>query len=103
MSNKIDGFGQQPAQVSGGRRDEAVKRVDGENAGHPRSVTEDQVTLTDSARQLQRLSEEVAAAPELDTARVAALRQAIERGEYQVDARRVADRMLALEHTLAGL
>lgn len=103
MSNKIDGIGQRPAQVDGGGRADRAGRADGsdDRAVAPAGAT-DRVTLTDSARQLQRLAEAVAAAPDFDPARVAALKAAVDRGEYRPDAGRVADRMIALERELVG-
>ena len=44
----------------------------------------------------------MAAAPDFDPARVAALKAAVDRGEYRPDAGRVADRMIALERELVG-
>lgn len=103
MSNKIDGFGQRPAEVSGGSRSSAAERTgtnkDRAVEGAPAA---DKVTLTDSARLLQRLSEAVASASETDAVRVAALKAAVARGEYQADSGKVADRMIALERDLAG-
>jgi negative regulator of flagellin synthesis FlgM len=101
MSNKIDGFGQRPPQVDGGGRAERTGRSGDGRPAAPASAA-DRVTLTDSARQLQRLAEAVAAAPDFDPARVAALKEAVARGEYRPDAQRVADRMIALERELAG-
>ncbi len=101
MSNKIDGFGQRPVQVDGGARTERAGRA-GDAGRDAAAAQADRVTLTDSARLLQRLEEAVAAAPETDGARVAALRDSVARGEYKVDAGRVADRMIALERELVG-
>ncbi|MCU0976194.1 MAG: flagellar biosynthesis anti-sigma factor FlgM [Steroidobacteraceae bacterium] len=102
MSNKIDGFGQRPVQVDGGSRTDRAGRGDGDDRAVAPASAADRVTLTDSARQLQRLAEAVAAAPDFDPARVAALKDAVNRGEYRPDAQRVADRMIALERELAG-
>ncbi len=101
MSNKIDGLGQQPVRVTGSGRSENVRQTSDDSASRALSADE-RVTLTDSARQLQRLAEAVAQSPVVDTAKVATLREAVDRGEYQVDARRVADRMIDLERELVG-
>ncbi len=101
MSNKIDGFGQRPSQVDSASRAERAGRGGDDRAVAPVSAA-DRVTLTDSARQLQRLAEAVAAAPDFDAARVAELKEAVGRGEYRPDAQRVADRLIALERELAG-
>lgn len=102
MSNKIDGFGQRPVQVDGGPRTERAGRAGGTGREATPASDADRVTLTDSARQLQRLAEAVAAAPDTDLARVASLKDAVARGEYRIDAQRVADRMIALERELVG-
>lgn len=102
MTNKIDGFGHQPAGIGAGRRSEPVRTVD--PAGRPRQAppNEDQLTLTGTSRQLQQLAAAVAAAPEVDSRRVEALRALIEKGHYELDAQRIADRILDFERELAG-
>jgi negative regulator of flagellin synthesis FlgM len=57
----------------------------------------DHVTLTGSARILQKLSEAVAGAPVVNAAKVAAVKQAVQSGSYQVDSGRVADKLLNFE------
>ncbi len=101
MSNKIDGISQRPVQPGGGARAPGPERTD-RAGGSARSPETDKVTLTDSARQLQRLSEAVASAPEVDAAKVASVRESIERGEYKVDSDKVAARIIAAERELVG-
>jgi negative regulator of flagellin synthesis FlgM len=60
----------------------------------------DTVTLTGSARFLQKLGAAVASAPVIDEAKVAAVKQAVQSGSYQVDAGRVADKLLSFERGL---
>ncbi len=62
----------------------------------------DSVDLTDGARQLQDLQAAVAATPVVDSARVAALRDAIANGSYRVDAQRIADGLLAQDRAALG-
>ena len=62
--------------------------------------TADHVTLTGSARILQKLSEAVASAPVVNAEKVAAVKQAVQSGSYQVDAGRVADKLLNFERGL---
>lgn len=102
MSNKIDGFSQRPVQVDGGARPARAGQPAAPGRETAGGGETDRVTLTESAQQLKRLAEAVAAAPDVDQVRVAALKDAIARGEYRVDAERVADRMIALERDLAG-
>ncbi len=62
----------------------------------------DSVDLTDGARQLQELQSAVAATPVVDGNRVAALREAIANGSYQIDPQRIADGLLAHERAALG-
>jgi len=69
-------------------------------AGTPAAQTGDTVTLTDSARSLQKIEEAVAKAPVVNASKVAAVKQAIHSGTYQVDAGRVAEKLLQFERGL---
>jgi negative regulator of flagellin synthesis FlgM len=60
----------------------------------------DTVTLTNSARSLQKIEEAVAKTPVVNQAKVAAVKQAISNGTYQIDAGRVADKLLQFERGL---
>ncbi len=60
----------------------------------------DTVTLTDSARSLQKIEEAVAKAPVVDAQKVAAVKQAIGSGTYKIDAGRVAGKLLKFERGL---
>jgi len=62
--------------------------------------TGDTLTLTDSARSLQKIEDAVAKAPVVDTAKVASVKQAIQSGTYQVNAGQVADKLLQFERGL---
>lgn len=76
-------------------------RLQGEAAaGGTSSTSGDQVTLTSSARSLQKLSEAIAATPVVDSAKVAATRTAIASGTYQIDAQRIAGKLLKLDGSL---
>lgn len=62
--------------------------------------TSDHVTLTDSARSLQKIEEAVAKTPVVNADKVAAVKQAISSGTYTVNPGRVADKMLKYERGL---
>jgi negative regulator of flagellin synthesis FlgM len=64
------------------------------------SQTRDHVTLTTSARSLQKLSEAIAQSPVVNADKVASVKQAVNGGTYQVDSRRVAEKMLQSEKGL---
>ena len=64
------------------------------------SKTGDTVTLTDSARSLQKIEEAVAKAPVVNASKVAAVKQSINFGTYTINAGRVADKLLRFERGL---
>jgi len=80
----------------------AADKTQGEAAGASAQTSQsgDTVTLTDSARSLQKIEEAVAKAPVVNASKVAAVRQAVNSGTYKVDAGRVADKMLQFERGL---
>lgn len=60
----------------------------------------DTLRLTGHAVQLQSLSQQVTASPEVDLKRVAAVREALASGQYRIDPANIADRLMSLEHAL---
>jgi negative regulator of flagellin synthesis FlgM len=60
------------------------------------------VSITDTARRLAALQVTIAGLPEVDANRTTELRQAIERGQYQANPAKIADRLLQLENDLAN-
>jgi negative regulator of flagellin synthesis FlgM len=74
----------------------------GEAAAAGASTTQagDTVTLTNSARSLQKIEEAVANTPVVNAAKVAAVKQAVNSGTYQVNAGQVADKLLQFERGL---
>lgn len=98
MANDIDGVSKNNGlpKISGVT---ASRRVDGDSArGGDTAAAEtranDTVALTDGARLLQRVEARLAAAGDVDPARVEALRAAIDNGDYQIDDRVVAEKIL---------
>ena len=49
---------------------------------------------------MQKIEEAIAQAPVVDTAKVAAIKQAVSSGTYQIDTGRVADKLLQFERGL---
>lgn len=87
--------------VTGGVRANAASSAEksGETTGatvRP-GTSGETVHLSNEAQQLQKISEKLRDQPVVDSARVAALKQAIADGSYQVDAGRVASKMLNFE------
>lgn len=69
--------------------------------GAARSQTgTDEVRLSSSALKLQEAERRLALHPEIDQARVDAIRESLKNGTYEVHAGRVAEGLLAQEHML---
>jgi len=98
MSNKIDGYGSGPL-VTGGSRVVPVEHPPGDVSKPAPAAPSaaDSVTLTTTARALQKLADAVAAAPVVDSVRVDSIRRALAAKTYQVDAQRVADKLVAAD------
>ncbi|MFO7552381.1 MAG: flagellar biosynthesis anti-sigma factor FlgM [Haliea sp.] len=58
----------------------------------------DSVNLTDTARQLQELTRVAASSESVDPERVAAVRQALADGQYAIDSRQIAERLLQFDN-----
>lgn len=104
MPDKIRGFNASdaaaPVKGSSGSVSAADKNRAAASTTAAAAPTADHVTLTGSARILQKLSEAVAGAPVVNAAKVATVKQAVQSGSYQVDAGRVADKLLSFERGL---
>ena len=91
------------APVKGSNNGSVVAdKTQGEAAGASAQTSQsgDTVTLTDSARSLQKIEEAVAKAPVVDAQKVAAVKHAIGSGTYKIDAGRVAGKLLKFERGL---
>jgi negative regulator of flagellin synthesis FlgM len=101
VTNKIGGYGNRPVQNGTGEsvsreRDagtSASQSAEGAKAATP-------VKITDQARQLAALERAVNDAPVVNEARVAAVRQAVEEGRYEVVPERIANKLLRMNQEL---
>jgi negative regulator of flagellin synthesis FlgM len=99
MIGRINGKTSDKAGESGGTHGvTGDARTAGKDGREARGT--DTVELTSSARLLERLEKSLAAMPELDTSRIEAVKLAIERGDYRIDAERIADAILRSEREL---
>jgi negative regulator of flagellin synthesis FlgM len=60
----------------------------------------DRVSLTGQARQLRELETQLTGQPVVDSERVAAVRSAVEAGNFLVNPHRIAEKMISLEQAL---
>lgn len=59
----------------------------------------DQATFTGSALTLQKLGEALANTPVVNASKVASVKQSVQNGSYQVDAGRVADKLIESDNS----
>ena len=74
-----------------------------ETAKTAASTGGDQVAISSHAQRIQSLETQIQQMPEVDTARVEAIKSAIEDGSYKVDAESTAQKMLAIETSIHPL
>lgn len=67
-----------------------------------KSSTADTVSLSENAVQLGKIDNTAVAAPVVDTQRVEQIKQAISDGSYEVDAAKVADKLMKFESILTS-
>jgi negative regulator of flagellin synthesis FlgM len=106
MTEKVNGQGFRPSDTASTRRTDAPKPAAREGKG-PTQVeqsgrTGDTVNITASGLLMSKLEEVVKNTPVVDAERVAAIKDAIASGSYEVDDQRVADRMLKFERDVLG-
>jgi negative regulator of flagellin synthesis FlgM len=104
VPNKISGYSatEPMTPIKGSNSNVVADKSQGEAATAAASTpqTGDHVTLTDSARSMQKIEEAVAKAPVVNASKVASIKQAVQNGTYQVNAGRVADKLLQFESGL---
>ena len=79
-----------------------AEKSPGEGPAAPSATaqTGDHVTLTDSARSLQKIEAAVAKTPVVNAQKVADVKHAIGSGTYKIDAARIAGKLLNFERGL---
>ena len=105
MTEKINNQGLRPTDTAGTRRSEASKAARHDSAkeavhGTGGSSSGDTVNVSQSGLFMSRLQEVVHNTPVVDTQRVAALKNAISSGSYEVDNQKTADKLLRFERNL---
>lgn len=103
MTAKISGISiaEQVAPAKGSGSGVVADKSQGEGSAAAATAPHvDHVTLTDSARSMQKIEEAVAKTPVVNAEKVAAVKHAISSGTYKIDANRVAGKLLKYEHGL---
>jgi negative regulator of flagellin synthesis FlgM len=105
VTNKINGFSPTEPVVpvkSSNNGGAVADKSSGEASAAAASATPaaDQLTLTNSARSLQKIEETIANTPVVNTQKVTSVRQQLSSGTYQIDSGRVANKLLQFESGL---
>jgi flagellar biosynthesis anti-sigma factor FlgM len=95
MTNKITGVA--GPVIGPADRSTGPGRGTTEPRGPRGSGSEDSVRLTATAQELRAATEALAGVPASDPQRVAAVKTAIERGEYHPDPAKIASQLLKME------
>jgi negative regulator of flagellin synthesis FlgM len=107
MTEKINGQGFRPADTSSTRRSDAAKPASGQGDGRasaaaPSAAAGDTVKITQSGLLMSKLEELVQSTPVVDHERVAAIKDSLASGTYEIDDQRIADRLLRFERDVLG-
>ena len=99
MSNDISGINSGRSHHTTDRQTQGVNRDSGstESRNSTETGSQDKVVLTDMAARMKSLEQKLSKQPDVDQAHVSRVRDAIKRGEYQVNPERVADKMMGFE------
>jgi negative regulator of flagellin synthesis FlgM len=102
VPNKINGLEPRPVRVAAGNAvaKTGTERTTSETKPHSRPAAD--VQITGAARSLAAVEQALRDSPAVDSARVAAVRQRLDDGSYQIDPQRIADKLLRMERDLAS-
>ena len=98
MVSQVKGPGTNPVTPLDG----SVKKLDRAAVSGTQGPPSDVVTLTDLAARLQNLMQSIDKLPIVDQVKVTELRDAIGRGDYQVDDAAIAEKLSAFETLLSS-
>lgn len=102
--NNVPNSSGQLTELSGQKREAAQPAPDKaaiqSNAPTARG---DQISLTPTAQQLRTLEDKIAAQPVVDTQKVNAVKDALANGSFEINAERIAGKMMSLEKALGDM
>jgi negative regulator of flagellin synthesis FlgM len=102
VPNKINGLETKPARIAAtpavGRRGGDTPAPSSAPAG-----SDTDVQLTGAARGLAAIEQSLRAQPAIDETRVAAVKERLQKGSYEIDPQRVADKLLRMDSDLQRL
>lgn len=96
--NNINNLQARTAGKPATEKSEAVTTPSTRSEGQSNTETVDQsVQLSDRAKNMQRVTQELERVPVVDTSRVESIRQKLASGTYMVDSTQVAEKMMSQE------
>ncbi len=104
MAIDINGLNNPQPQVGSDRNGltPSEREMVGRNTDNGGTSVKDTVSFSETAMRMGRLGTAVEQTPVVDSKRVEEIRQALEAGDYQVNAERIAERLMAFESLLGG-
>lgn len=103
----IDNIRSGQSMTSSSTRDSS--RSEARSTGNTKSTekqstvrNEDAVSLSQQSKDIGKMHNQMAARPTFDSAKVAAIKEAIANGSYSVDPEKLADNIIKFEHELRG-
>jgi negative regulator of flagellin synthesis FlgM len=101
VTTKITGYQNRPVQVGTDKKVSSTSDAAASPA-QAAATSSSPVRITDQARQLAALEQALNDVPAVNETRVAAIRLAIEQGQYEVSPERIADKLLRTERELSA-
>lgn len=103
MANDITSIHSSRLQQSGSRQSQRLDETDSKESNSASKISTDsadKVSLTSTAARLKNIEQRLASEAPVDNNRVKQVKSAINNGEYNVDADRVANKMINFENSL---
>lgn len=101
MTIDINSVGNGQIKTADNRKMEQSESQKTTNNPEQSSPSKDSVALTDRAKDLQALQTKIAESPVVDTEKVASIKQAIAEGNYQINADKLAEKLLDLDEQIS--
>ena len=100
MANDISGINSNRPQLSSNRSGATTTQNEaaGYSANESSTNNSDRVSLTSTASKLKSIEQQLASSSPIDRSRVQAVQTALANGEYNVDAGRIADKLMSFEN-----
>ena len=103
MAEKIDGIGRpniQPSRGSETADSGRTREADKASSAAPERPAGERVELTESAKRMRKLEARLAAQAEIDEKRVAEVKKRIAEGRFDLDPRRIANKLIKIDKDL---